>query len=401
MDFGEGITSDTLIWILLRWAWILLRLAWLSLRPAWILLRRTWFSLPGSWLPSRGPRSTGAKGYVGEAERVGEPTHRMKNRGRHANRLLLHAGPRVLRAGGARHRVAHRGRAGRGPRDRPRLRGERRAARLRQARGTIARSHRAPHDRLRALRQEPEAERALFARRLSPALSRRTATGPLRAHRLGRFRHAHRPPGAQAARKLRSRRKAARRRLRHDLLHGLQGRRAGAAVPADAPLARTCARHALLQRRPDGDRPRRMAQARARRAGGASPPRHARAISLQRAGRAQRDAPWAISRRCRRATISWATSSSSTSSAGSSRSCSISSTRRSPGSSSSGAARRGSPANYRDWFAASRLAGAGSGAVGAAVAAEPAAAHPRASGLRQAPVGVHRPDAVHRREALR
>ena len=45
------------------------------------------------------------------------------------------------------------------------------------------------------------------------------------------------------------------------------------------------------------------------------------------------------------------------------------------------------------------LAGAGPGAVGAAVAAEPAAAHSRASRLRQAPVGVHRPDAVHRRDS--
>ena len=43
------------------------------------------------------------------------------------------------------------------------------------------------------------------------------------------------------------------------------------------------------------------------------------------------------------------------------------------------------------------LAGAGPGAAGAALAAEPAAAHPRAPGLRQAPVAVHRPDAVHRR----
>ena len=70
----------------------------------------------------------------------------------------------------------------------------------------IARPHRASPGRLLPLRQEPQAERALFARRLSPPLSRRNPARPLRAHRLGRFRHAHRPPGAQAARGLRSRR---------------------------------------------------------------------------------------------------------------------------------------------------------------------------------------------------
>ena len=178
------------------------------------------------------------------------------------DRLLLHSRPRLFRPRRARHRLADRGGARGRARHFPHLRAGRRARGLRPARARVARAHSSAHGRFFPLQFQVERKGQIFARRFSPAVSRRGAARTLRAHRLDRFRHAFRAGRAGAARRDRSRRKAPRRRVRHDLSHGLSRRLAGAAFSGGAAGAGARSRNTLFQRGVDGDRPRALARTR-------------------------------------------------------------------------------------------------------------------------------------------
>ncbi len=154
------------------------------------------------------------------------------------------------------------------PRDSPRLRARRRDAGLRPAVAGAARANHAADARFRPLRRRASPAKGVSRARCFAGCSSTTSC-PRGIERIVSVDSDMLivAPGAVAPRRLRSRRKAARRRLRHDLPHGHQGRRrSGAAVSAIPALARPRARHALFQRRADGDRPRRMARREADRA---------------------------------------------------------------------------------------------------------------------------------------
>ena len=101
-----------------------------------------------------------------------------------------------------------------------------------------------------------EAERALLARGVSPAVPRPPVARDLRALCRDRLGHADCAPRPCAARRNRPQGPCVRRGLRHDLSDGSQGRAARASVWGLSPRARPRSRHALFQRRADGRRPR-------------------------------------------------------------------------------------------------------------------------------------------------